>query len=832
MTIETDGEFYLGRAFDLEAEETTGDPVHYDPDDLTTHAVVVGMTGSGKTGLCIDLMEEAALNGIPALMVDPKGEATNTLLHFPDLAPEDFEPWVNPDHARREEKPVAQVAEEAAERWREGLARWDISPDRIRRLADSADFTVYTPGSDAGRPVSILASLQAPDAPWEANREAHLEKISGTVTALLGLVGLTGIDPVQSREHILLANLFERAWREGQDLELGELILQIQNPPFERLGVFDVAAFFPEKDRFELAMRLNNLLAAPGFRFWIDGEPLEIESMLYGPGGRPRHSVFYLAHLNDAERMFFVTLLLSAVEAWMRTRRGTPSLQALLYVDEMLGYLPPSAVPPSKRPMLRMLKQGRAYGLGLVLATQNPVDLDYKALANAGTWFIGKLQTEQDKARLLDGLQGVGEGWDRATYDRLISSLEQRVFLLHNVHAEGPRLFRTRWAMNYLAGPLTRAQIPALNALAGRAEAAPAGTAPEGGADVRAVVTSRAAGDDPELPGSTTRPAVPGGVAEYFLPNNLTLSQAAQRAERKLGPEVRSLGILYRPALLAQAEIRFFQRKYNLDYEMRRAALVPEPDERGGVRWEGYAMDVVDAAELDDGPAPEARFAALDPPLTDPRAVKALEREFQDWAYRESGVVVRANEALDLYAGPEVSAAEFRQRSAEAAREARDEEIDQVERDFEKRIDRVRKRLAKEQRELSEDETELSQRKMEEMGTHLENVASLLGLARKRRLSTSLSKRRMTQQARADVEESLEAIEELEKEIEALEVDLREALAEVGDRWGETANEITEIPVAPYKKDVRVTHFGVAWVPYHLVDEGGAPAELPGFGQE
>jgi hypothetical protein len=433
--MEPDGKFYLGRLVDPHTGQTTDQPLLYDPADLLTHAVVVGMTGSGKTGLCIDLLEEAALGGIPAFMIDPKGDITNALLHFPSLAPQDFLPWVNADQARREGITVDEAAARAAATWREGLAEWEITPQRLQALKNAAGFTVYTPGSTSGVPVSILSTLKAPAIPWEANREALREKISGTVIALLGLVGMDNIDPVRSREHILLANIFEHAWSQGKDMDLGELILQTQSPPFERLGVFDVNTFFPEKDRFELAMRLNNMLAAPAFQSWIEGDALDIQSMLFLPDGRPRHNIFYIAHLTDAERMFFVTLLYSAVESWMRAQPGSQALRLLVYFDEIFGYLPPISNPPSKMPMLRMLKQARAFGVGQVLVTQNPVDLDYKGLSNAGTWFIGKLQTEQDKNRLLDGLSSAMGGLlERGKYDRLISSLGKRVFVLHNVH--------------------------------------------------------------------------------------------------------------------------------------------------------------------------------------------------------------------------------------------------------------------------------------------------------------------------------------------------------------------------------------------------------------
>ncbi len=607
--------FYLGRIFDPKTGKTTTDALLYDPDDLTTHAVVVGMTGSGKTGLCIDLLEEAALNGLPALMIDPKGDITNALLHFPDLAPGDFQPWVNPDQARREGKTIEQAGADAAKSWKEGLAQWGITPERLQALKDSAQFAVYTPGSDAGIPVSILASLKVPPIPWDDNKELLREKISGTVTAVLGLVGFQDIDPVRSREHILLSNIFENAWSQGRDLDLSELILQAQTPPFAKLGVFDVNTFFPEKDRFALAMQLNNILASPSFQVWIEGQPLDIPSLLYTPEGKPRHSVFYIAHLSDAERMFFVTLLFSAVEAWMRTQSGITTLRAIVYFDEIFGYMPPTQNPPSKQLMLRMLKQARAFGVGLVLVTQNPVDLDYKGLSNTGSWFIGKLQTERDKLRLLDGLEGASPGIDRSVFDKMISGLGKRVFLLHNVNEKQPQLFQTRWAMNYLTGPLTRAQIPVVNQLAG-AELAPTQTGPaaepavkpaaaagkaaaSGAPTVTSTIASAAPVAAAATQGSHTRPAVPTGIAEYFLPNNLSFTEAFKAAGRTYPQEAHTQGLVYRPALLAQASVRFLNRTYDLDYESRSTALTTTPDRRGRIRWEDIQAEGIDARALD-----------------------------------------------------------------------------------------------------------------------------------------------------------------------------------------------------------------------------------------
>ncbi|VAW31377.1 FIG00495827: hypothetical protein, partial [hydrothermal vent metagenome] len=652
--IDTDGKFYLGRVVDAQTNEKTDQPLLYDPDDLVTHAVVVGMTGSGKTGLCLDLLEEAALNNVPALMIDPKGDITNALMHFPDLLPTDFLPWINANEARREGKTAEQAATETADLWRNGLASWDIAPERIQKLKEAAQFSIYTPGSDAGLPISILASLQAPQIPWDDNRELLREKISGTVTALLGLVGLKNIDPVRAREHILLANIFEHAWSRGQDLDLASLIMQTQAPPFTKLGVFDINTFFPEKDRFELAMLLNNILASPAFQAWIEGEPLDIASLLYMPDGRPRHTIFYIAHLPEAERMFFVTLLYSGVESWMRAQKGSGSLRALVYFDEIFGYLPPVGNPPSKEPMLRMLKQARAFGVGMILATQNPVDVDYKALSNAGTWFIGKLGTEQDKARLLDGLTTAASGgFDRRVYDDLISALGKRVFLLRNVHEKQPVTFQTRWAMNYLAGPITRNQIPALNALAG-VDGQLSGVSKQSsvGSEKLAATTpaiqsaeskivNRKSSIENVLPGQASKPAVPGRVEEYFLPQNLTLSEVVKQngrfdklsTGRSLPTNGKSAGILYQPVLVAQAEIQFNNRRYNLDHEVWQTAVVPEPDRRGVIRWQDYETAKIDSRNLDRTPVRDARFQMLEAPLDNAKSFTALKKDFADWIY-------------------------------------------------------------------------------------------------------------------------------------------------------------------------------------------------------
>jgi hypothetical protein len=460
------GQFYLGREYDLEKKSSAGkNLVLYDSKDLVTHAIVVGMTGSGKTGLCIDLIEEAAIDGVPAIAIDPKGDLANLLLTFPDLRPEDFRPWINEDDAARKGLSPDDYAKEQADLWRSGLASWGEDGERIRRLTESADLAIYTPGSSAGIPVSIVRSFAAPPAALREDAELFRERVATTATSLLALVGIAA-DPVKSREHILLSTLFTAAWTAGQDLDLEALVNQVQKPPMGRIGALDLNKFYPAKDRQELALRINGLIAAPGFAGWLQGEPLDVGAFLRSSTGKPRVSIFSIAHLSDAERMFFVALLLNEINGWVRTQSGTTSLRAILYMDEIFGFFPPVAEPPSKRPMLMLLKQARAFGLGVVLATQNPVDLDYKGLANTGTWFLGRLQTDRDKQRVLEGLEGAAAAqsvsFDRRAMGELLAGLTNRIFLMNDVHEDGPVVLESRWAMSYLRGPLAREQIKTL----------------------------------------------------------------------------------------------------------------------------------------------------------------------------------------------------------------------------------------------------------------------------------------------------------------------------------------------------------------------------------
>jgi len=820
MSAQSD-KLFLGKAYDLDKSKMLDTPVFYDPDDLTTHAVITGMTGSGKTGLGVIMLEEAALQGIPAIVVDPKGDLTNLLLHFPDLLPSDFKPWVDQDAARREGITVEEAADKAAALWKNGLASYGFGKPQLEALRDAVDYAVYTPGSDSGLPVSILTSLSAPPLPWDENREILREEISSTVTALLGLVGYKNIDPVQAKEHILLSNIFEEAWREGNDLDMASLITHVQSPPFKKLGVFSLDQFYPEKERFALAMLLNNFLAAPAFQTWLEGQPLDIGSMLYTPSGKPRHSVFYLAHLNDQERMFFITLLYTAIETWMRTQKGSSGLRTMVYFDEIAGYLPPVSNPPSKNIILRMLKQARAFGVGLMLATQNPVDLDYKALSNAGTWMIGKLQTEQDKARLLDGLEGAAPGVDRRAFDRMISQLDKRVFLLHNVHEDAPQVFHTRWAMNYLPGPITRAQLADLNALV---DAKPSASELS-----KTDVPKQSKVEEQKTLGQDVAPVVSGSVSVYYLPADRGPSEALKEAGKSLAGEAPQPSYLYRPALIGQARAAYLSRKHNISHEVAYTVRIEELKRKGLVRWENYLIDPIDMGTLSQSPLPGAAFEDLDDlAIHDARLVADLEKDFEDWIYRTQAISLRMNEALDVVAGPEISDEEFKQMCQKAAEEKRDEDIETLKKKFDSKQDALETKLENEKSRQEKYKGELDHRRLEELGKGVENVLGLV-MGRRRSVSTSLTKRRMTSNAKANLEKAEQTIENLEKDLKELEAELEAELKKSAEKWAETVDQVVKEPISPYKKDIYMEMFTLCWLPYYAFEDGDAWVTVPAY---
>lgn len=813
MEFEKLGSFYLGKRYDIEAQQTTEQLLMYDARDLTTHAVCVGMTGSGKTGLCIGLLEEAALDQIPAIILDPKGDITNLLLQFPDLLPEDFRPWINLDDARRKGLAPDEYAASQAESWRSGLEQWGQNGSRIQKLKQSADFAIYTPGSQAGIPVSILQAFSAPEpAAWESDSELLRERIEGIVGALLGLIGMEA-DPVQSREHVLLANLFEHFWRQNVDLDLAKLILAVQNPPLRQLGVFDLDAFFPQNDRLELAMKMNSLLASPSFQSWLLGQPLDVPGFLGTPEGKPRHAVFYLAHLNESERIFFVAMLLNEVLTWMRTQPGTTSLRALVYMDEIFGFFPPVAQPASKKPLLTLLKQARAFGVGILLSTQNPMDLDYKGLTNAGTWFIGRLQTDRDKKRMLDGLEGVsssaGKSLGRAQFSRLISELDKRVFLMHNVHEDEPVLFHTRWVMSFLRGPLTRSQIKEL--MAGRSAEIPQAASAPGQSEV-----SQAEGF------SSSPPTLPREINQVFLRATKEESVALLDLEGQVGGPLHDVekSLLYKPMLFATGRVHFVDRRRKVEDRQEYALIQTVPERLHSVQWsEAIELSESDSSRLfSSKPRSGASFAPLPETINEVREMRSLRKELEDHLYRTRSIHLFHSPLLKVYSLPEEGEREFRTRLRQLAREERDDQVEQINRRFESRLRKLQEQIRKAEMVLDKKEATSQARKTEFLVSVGESLVGMfLGRRSMRSASSSLSKYRMKSSAEMAMQEAEERIEALRRDVSALEEELKAETTSVTGRWDEAVEQVETVPVSPRRTDVQVDMIAVAWEPYWLV---------------
>ncbi|MBV5327834.1 MAG: DUF87 domain-containing protein [Chlorobium sp.] len=816
------GSFYLGAEYDIPTGKLVDRPVHFDARDLTTHAVCVGMTGSGKTGLCIGLLEEAAIDKVPTLIIDPKGDMTNLLLQFPDLLPENFLPWINEDDARRKGKNVEDLAASTAEVWKKGLADWGIDPGRIRMLQDSADFTIYTPGSDAGVPVNISGSLQAPGVDFDEHAEAIRERINGTVTALLGLAGINA-DPVRSREAILLAGIFEYFWRKNENLDLAGLIGSIQKPPVRQVGVFDIDTFFPEKERFGLAMSFNTIIASPTFQSWLTGEPLDVDRMLHTREGKPKHSIFYLAHLSDSERMFFVTLLLENVLTWVRAQTGTSSLRALLYFDEVFGFLPPVAEPSSKRPLLTLLKQARASGLGCVLVTQNPVDLDYKGLTNTGTWFIGKLQAERDKERVLEGLKSAiseagGEN-GKTDYDALISQLGNRVFLMHNVHEDRPVVFQTRWAMSYLCGPMQRPQIRKLMASRKKSVAEPAvqgSELPVSPNPSSSPIAERSLSSEGF---SIKQPSLEPTVKQFFLPVLISAEEALEQIQKNNGSEsiTPPLQLVYEPAVIGSASVVFSDRKRNISkQENMLLAFQDFGRNEGAIAWDKAEQLTIQPDSLTAVPDQSAAgFGEVPENANKASELDRFRKSLAEWLYYNARLKLSQHNELDLFRRPEESERDFSIRLQQAAREKRDLEVDQLEKKFAPRLRQLEEKIAREERELAKDEADHESRKAQELIGIGETVLGFfLGRKSSRGISSAVSRRRMTATAKTDVEESREVIEDLRSEIATLEAEMKEMADTIRVKWEHPEAGLVTEELAPKRNDVAVHFATLGWLPF------------------
>ena len=811
MRTDTPGEWFLGGHLDPATGDRTGEELTYESANLTTHGVIVGMTGSGKTGLGIIAIEEALMAGVPTIVIDPKGDMGNLLLNFPSFRPDDFLEWVDPAEAGRQNISTEQLAQNTAELWKSGLEGWGIDGDRMRRLGTTADFAIYTPGSTAGIGLNVVGSLQAPNIDWDAQAETGRDEIEGFVSSLLTLAGIDA-DPIASPEHILLATIIERSWRAGTDLDLASLIGQIQQPPIRKLGVFELDSFFPPKDRTKLAMRLNGLVASPSFASWMQGPALDVAALLHSEDGRPRASVIYLSHLGEQERQFIVTLLLSKVVTWMRSQPGTSDLRALIYMDEVFGFAPPTAEPPSKKPILTILKQARAHGVGLVLSTQNPVDLDYKAMSNAGTWMIGRLQTERDKARILEGLKSAGGGVDVAALDERIGDLGKREFVLHSTKQAQPAVFTTRWAMSYLRGPLTREEVTRLMddkrsvaADVPSEQQPPPETGPNDRAELsdspthRSSATSQLADDE-----SPVAPEVADGVAVYFLdPGAPWLNEigANPTSER------------YAPGLVAKVHLTFDDRYADVDHTEEWEAIVFPLSERFDAET-ALAVDY-DERDLLDEPPGGATYVLTDAPIATKGYFSGAERDLKTMLHRKQSVTVFKNPELKMYSRVGESEDDFVARCEQEAENRADDDVAKLRDRYKSKIRSVETQLSKAENRVRELSVDVESSRQQEMLSGAGELLSVFlgGRRRSSSLSRAASRRAKTRTTQERLSSAEDKYNDYVQRLDELENDLAEDFQEITAKWNAAAATIEPLEIGLEKTDISIDELSLVWVP-------------------
>ncbi len=783
------GLFYLGRELDLDGQDGGSLPLLYKSKNLTTHAAIIGMTGSGKTGLGISLIEEAIMDNIPSIIIDPKGDMGNLLLTFPELAPQDFAAWVDPLEAEKQKMSSAEFAADKAKTWEEGLLSWGQSKQRIAELREKTNFTIYTPGSSVGIPVSILESFAAPTADVLTDLDTLNGVVNSVVTGLLSLVNITA-DSNKSQEYVLLSSIFLHYWRKGEDLDMESLIGNVVNPPFKKVGVFGLDTFYPQPERMELAMMLNGVIASPAFSAWTQGRPLDIQKILYDENGKPNTAIFSIAHLGEAERMFFVTMLLNRFVDWMRRQQGTSSLKAILYMDEIFGYFPPSANPPSKKPMLLLLKQARAYGVGVVLATQNPVDLDYKGLSNIGTWFVGRLQTTQDQNRVIDGIAGSSDnGLDKKAFRQLLSDMQGRQFLLRSAHLDEVLMFQTRWVMSYLKGPISLPDIEKLM-----------------------VMKKGELRDSQEPPASDQKMSGLGSAVQEHPP---LIADTIQQRFYLHPVEVETC--LFEPWLAAHGSVRFFNAKRNIDQVVDVSARIYLDEKFSQPDWELSEENPYRVDELVQDAPPGSNYYPLAAPFAKMRDLKAYTRSFGNYLYQNKKLELFRVAELKLESQPGDSLADFKVKLADRLREIKDEHISKLEEKYrvkqqriEQRIDRAAQKIAKEKADVKAKTTD----------TVLSFGAAVLGafFGRKSisastisKASTSIKNAGRLAREKSEVKRAEETLVKLESEVEILATEIEEKTSEIAERYEVDNFEIETFSIKPRRSDIFDLQLCILW---------------------
>lgn len=780
--------FYLGREIDQETGATSDLPFLVKHKNFTTHAAILGMTGSGKTGLGVCLLEEAAMDKLPAIVIDPKGDMANLLLAFPELQSGDFLPWV--DEAKAEQQSISkeELARQTAELWEKGLLFWDQNKDRISRLRSSVEFCVYTPGSESGRPVSVLDSLDAPSPDVMKDNDAATSLINATVSSILGLIGIQA-DPLKSREHILLSSILLHQWQEEKDLSLEMLISSVVNPSFERIGVFSLETFFPQQKRMEFALQLNNILASPAFSGWTKGDPLQIENILYTPKAKPKIAIFSIAHLSEPERMFFVTMLLSRLVNWMRRQEGSSGLRCLLYMDEIFGYFPPLGNPPSKRPMLMLLKQARAFGVGVVLATQNPVDLDYKGLSNIGTWFIGRLQTKQDQDKVMQGITDNADTKSKESMRKLLANMRGRTFLMQSAHTDEPVLFETRWVMSYLKGPISLTEIPRLHVSESLQKQVASPVQPEENAPSFA---------DSE----SARPLLPDSIPQSFV----------------LLPIV-SEKLVLTPWLAGAARVRFYNQARGIDQSREISLRLPLDSSFSGFEWERAAENPVREEEMIADPPSDAHYRALPSSFMQFKNFREAEKGLSDYLYHSMELPLWRVPSLKIESEPGENEGQFQQRVVDLLKEKKEVAVKALEERYRAKHAVLERRLEKANDRVEKEETDVKSRGID---TALSFGVAVFGaLFGRKALSVTTASRSARgmrsagklMKEKEDVKRAEEEAKRLEQDVATLAAELQEKIGEITEQYSPENYPFERFSITPRRSDVFDVKVFLQWEP-------------------
>ena len=763
------GLFYLGK--DSNDDSLT----LYKSKHLTTHAMLVGMTGSGKTGLGIGLIEEAAIDNIPSIIIDPKGDMGNLCLAFPQMRGEDFEPWIEASNA---EESISQKAKLTATMWVNGLIASGQDKSRVKKFAQ-VEKTIYTPGSSAGVSVNILASFSAPSREILEDSDTLASLINTTVSSLLSLISIKS-DNINSKEHLLLSNIIYHFWLKGISLSLEDIIGYVASPPFKKIGMLALTSFYTQDQRMKLAMLLNGVASSVTFSSWIKGETLDIQNMLYDENGKAKVAIFSIAHLNDNERMFFVTILLNTYISWMRQQRGSSSLKSVLYMDEIFGFFPPTKNPPSKEPMLLLLKQARAFGTGIILSTQNPVDIDYKGLSNIGTWFVGKLQTKQDIDKVIDGIAAKSP-LNKKEISHKIATLKGRHFFMKNVHSDETKEFATRWVLSYLKGPMTKD-------------------------DIKIVMQDKRVQNNKKEEESVkvekdlnadTKQILSENIKEYFLDSNINTQTP------------------FYPYLYSSAKVRFYNQKRAIDIIDELDFTFELNEFQSTIEWENATTP--EAVDFSLKPTTNTAFSKLPSILTEAKSLKDFQKSLANYLYESKRIELFSVKELKLESKLNQNRRDFLVEVEDTLKELRDEKTQKLEEKFEVKYRQLEDKQKRLEIKLQKEENDVSSKTTDtivDVGLAIFGAffgRKTLSTSTMRKTASAFKKGKGVLKERDDVKNILEQIEELEESISELNATLENEIQNIEDKLDIQNYEISSVFIKPRRTDITIQDIALLW---------------------